>query len=85
MNIEKEMLLELCIFKSLYQAVKLNDSILGKIFLIMLHETRENLLFEIQKGAVRNFEGKTNPTNVYVLAEENSCKKKIWQEYASNI
>ncbi len=34
-----------------------------------LHETRENLLFEIQKRS-KEFEGKTNPTNVYVLAEQ---------------
>ena len=55
---------------------------MGKVF-DNLHETRENLLFEIQKRS-KEFEGKTNPTNVYVLAEE-KLQEKIWQDMQQHL
>ncbi len=70
------MLLEL-VYQSLYQAVNKMIQYWERFF-DNLHETRENLLFEIQKRS-KEFEGKTNPTNVYVLAEE-KLQEKIWQD-----
>ncbi|PEU79161.1 phosphonate ABC transporter permease [Bacillus anthracis] len=77
----KEMLLEL-VYQSLYQAVNKMIQYWERFF-DNLHETRENLLFEIQKRS-KEFEGKTNPTNVYVLAEE-KLQEKIWQDMQQHL
>ncbi len=75
------MLLEL-VYQSLYQAVNKMIQYWERFF-DNLHETRENLLFEIQKRS-KEFEGKTNPTNVYVLAEE-KLQEKIWQDMQQHL
>ncbi|MGG0275179.1 tubulin-like doman-containing protein [Bacillus rhizoplanae] len=72
----KEMLLEL-VYQSLYQAV---DKMIQywERFFDNLQETRENLLLDIQKRS-KEFEGKTNPTNVYVLADER-MQEEMWND-----
>ncbi|MFD3445692.1 tubulin-like doman-containing protein [Microbacteriaceae bacterium 4G12] len=77
----KEMLLEL-VYESLFQAV---DQMVKhwERFFDNLQETRENLLLEIQKRA-KEFEGKTNPTNVYVLANE-EMQEMLWKQIHKSI
>ncbi|MFX3660147.1 MAG: tubulin-like doman-containing protein, partial [Ectobacillus sp.] len=77
----KELLLEL-VYQSIYHAI---DQMLKhwERFFDNLRETRENLLLDIQKRA-KEFEGKTNPTNVYVLADE-QMQEKVWQQIRQSV
>ncbi|MFC5773517.1 tubulin-like doman-containing protein [Ectobacillus antri] len=77
----KEMLLEL-VYQTIYQAVEEMIRHWERFF-DNLHETRENLLLEIQKRA-KEFEGKTNPTNVYVLASED-MQEKLWKQVYQSV
>ncbi|WP_028400103.1 tubulin-like doman-containing protein [Ectobacillus panaciterrae] len=77
----KEMLLEL-VYQSIYQAVEQMIKHWERFF-DNLQETRENLLLEIQKRA-KEFEGKTNPTSVYVLASE-EMQEKLWKQLYQSV
>lgn len=77
----KEMLLEL-VYQSLYQAIEKMIKHWERFF-DNLYETRESLLLEIQKRS-KEFEGKTNPTNVYVLAEQD-MQEKVWKQIYQSV
>lgn len=77
----KDLLLEL-VYQSLYEAITKMIQHWERFF-DNLQDTRENLLFDIQKRS-KEFEGKTNPTNVYVLAEE-MLQEKMWNEVQRHV
>ncbi|WP_416826558.1 tubulin-like doman-containing protein [Ectobacillus polymachus] len=76
----KDLLLEL-VYQAIFQAV---DQMIRhwERFFNHLHETRENLLLEIAKRE-KEYDGRTNPTNVYVLTDEKYMKKMWNQLYQS--
>ncbi|MCP8969162.1 tubulin-like doman-containing protein [Ectobacillus ponti] len=77
----KDLLLEL-VYHSIYQAVE-NMIRHWERFFDNLQETRENLLIEVQKRS-REFEGRTNPTNVYILADE-AMQEKLWRQIYQSV
>lgn len=77
----KDLLLEL-VYQAIFQAV--NQMIRHwERFFSQLHETRESLLLEISRRE-KEFEGRTNPTNVYVLAKEEHMQK-MWKQLQQSV
>jgi hypothetical protein len=77
----KDLLLEL-VLSSLEKSIDTMISIWERFF-DNLHETRENLQLEIERRGIE-FEGRTNPTNVYVLASK-EMQEQMWNSIYRNI
>ncbi|MBO9129102.1 tubulin-like doman-containing protein [Bacillus sp. 165] len=77
----KDLLLEL-VLSSLEQSIITMVGIWERFF-DNLHETRENLLLEIDRRA-NEFEGRTNPTNIYVLATK-EMQEQMWNSIYRSI